>query len=152
MFQGKTLRGQNKGEEWEEGTRKGQERTLHSPKTENGRPNDRQDPMHPRIRREPKPEQPNGDQRRTHDERRQLILGLPFGSSCLLLPLLHGLLLHPGPDWRGRSCQHDGNKQTQKAQTDLPEVESVIVTKHQRESAEEEVKNTEEDGRINVED
>ena len=124
----------------------------HSPKSEHARPDDRDNPVHRRVRREPKPKQADGDQRRARNDGRQLVLGLVPGLARRLLAARGQPLPRLVPYRRRGAASGHGDEEAHEGQADLPQVEAVVPAEDEGESAEEEVQDAEEDGRVDVED
>lgn len=132
--------------------RKGNTRQVHSPQTKDRRPNDRHDPMHPRIRAKPEHEQTTRNERGAHNDGRQLVLGLALHDARLLESLLGQAISNARPDGSDEAGQDHGHAEAHEGESDLPEIEAIVGAENEGKCAKEEIQNAQEYRRVDVQD
>lgn len=123
---------------------------MYLPQTKDRRPNDRHDPMHPRIRAKPEHEQTARDERGTNNHGRQLVLRLALHDPSLLESLLGQAISNARPDGSDEGGQDHGHAEAYEGESDLPEIEAVVGAEDEGECAEEKIQNAQENRGVEI--
>lgn len=102
--------------------------------------------------RKPKPKQPPRNERRAHNNLRQLILGLILQHPRPPPPPLLQRIPKVVPQRRDAAGNNHGHQQPRKRQPNLPQVEVMIRRKDQWKRSKEEIQQAQEHGSVNIQD